>query len=62
MAAGLLVGGILFGRYLPRSAATAAIPRWRNCADRWRACTRWWRFRMLQQQSPSARMRGVTYS
>jgi len=61
MAAGLLLGGILFGRYLPQAGAGGGgeIAQLRNQVESLHQMVA---LSMLQQQSPSARMRGVTYS
>jgi len=60
-AAGLLLGGILFGRYLPPSpaAGNTEMTLLRAQVENLRQTVA---LSMLQQQSPSARMRGVTYS
>jgi HEAT repeats/Putative zinc-finger len=61
MAAGLLLGGILFGRYLPQAggSSTAEMAQLRGQVENLHQMVA---LSMLQQQSPSARMRGVTYS
>jgi HEAT repeats/Putative zinc-finger len=65
-AAGLLLGGILFGRYLPPAGgggnpemAQLQMAQLRAQVDNLHQMVA---LSMLQQQSPSARMRGVTYS
>jgi len=59
-AAGLLLGGILFGRYLPR--AGAGNPEMAQLRAQVENLHQMVALSMLQQQSPSARLRGVTYS
>ena len=59
-AAGLLLGGILFGRYLP--PAGAGNPEIAQLREQVASLHQTVALSMLQQQSPSARMRGVTYS
>ena len=60
MAAGLLVCGILFGRYLPQTGGgNAEMAQLRGQVENLHQMVA---LSMLQQQSPSARMRGVTYS
>ena len=61
MAVGLLLGGILFGRYLPQSGA-GANPEMAQLRAQVENLHQLVALSMLQQQSPSARMRGVTYS
>jgi hypothetical protein len=58
-AAGLLVGGILFGRYLPAGGGNPEMAQLRAQVENLHQMVA---LSMLQQQSPSARMRGVTYS
>ncbi len=58
-AAGLLLGGILFGRYLPQGGGNPEIAQLRGQVEGLHQMVA---LSMLQQQSPSARMRGVTYS
>ena len=60
-AAGLLLGGILFGRYLPQ-AGTGGNPEMAELRGQVENLHQMVALSMLQQQSPSARMRGVTYS
>src|SRR5260370_34806493 len=60
MAAGLLVGGILLGRYLPQ--AGGGNPEMAQLRSQVENLHQMVALSMLQQQSPSARMRGVTYS
>ncbi len=60
MAAGLLVGGILLGRYLPQ--AGGGNPEMTQLRSQVENLHQMVALSMLQQQSPSARMRGVTYS
>jgi anti-sigma factor ChrR (cupin superfamily) len=61
MAAGLLAAGIFFGRYLPQggSSPTPEMAQLRGQVEGLRQMVA---LSMLQQHSPSARMRGVTYS
>lgn len=59
MAAGLVLGGILFGRYLPQTAGNPEMAQLRGQVESLHQMVA---LSMLQQQSPSARMRGVTYS
>ncbi|MCX6629872.1 MAG: HEAT repeat domain-containing protein [Candidatus Solibacter sp.] len=61
MAAGLLLGGILLGRYLPQAGAggNAEMAQLRGQVETLHQMVA---LSMLQQQSPSARMRGVSYS
>jgi hypothetical protein len=59
-AAGLLLGGILFGRYLPR--AGGGNPEMAQLRAQVENLHQMVALSMLQQPSPSARMRGVTYS
>ena len=60
MAAGLLLGGILLGRYLPQAGGGGAeMAQLRSQVENLHQMVA---LSMLQQQSPSARMRGVTYS
>jgi HEAT repeats/Putative zinc-finger len=61
MAAGLLLGGILVGRYLPQAAA-GGNPEMAQLRGQVENLHQLVALSMLQQQSPSARMRGVTYS
>jgi hypothetical protein len=66
-AAGLLLGGILFGRYLPQAGGSGnpggsgniEMAQLRGQVETLHQMVA---LSMLQQQSPSARMRGVTYS
>jgi hypothetical protein len=58
-AAGLLLGGVVFGRYLPQTGSSAEMAQLRGQVDSLHQMVA---LSMLQQQSPSARMRGVTYS
>jgi hypothetical protein len=60
MAAGLLVAGILFGRLVPQ--AGSANPEMAQLRGQVESLHQMVALSMLQQQSPSARMRGVTYS
>ena len=60
-AAGLLLGGILFGRYLPQRAAGGS-PELAQLRGQVENLHQMVALSMLQQQSPSARMQGVTYS
>src|SRR5260370_15892380 len=60
MAAGLLVCGILFGRYLPQAGGNS--PEMAQLRGQVENLHQMVALSMLQQQSPSARMRGVTYS
>jgi HEAT repeat protein len=59
MAAGLLLGGILLGRYLPQAGGSPEMAQLRSQVENLHQMVA---LSMLQQQSPSARMRGVTYS
>ena len=60
LAAGLLLGGILLGRYAGQpSPANPEISQLRGQVENLRQMVA---LSMLQQQSPSARMRGVTYT
>ena len=60
MAAGLLACGILFGRYLPQAGGSnTEMAQLRGQVENLHQMVA---LSMLQQQSPSARMRGVTYS
>ena len=60
MAAGLLVCGILFGRFLPQTGDShTEMAQLRGQVENLHQMVA---LSMLQQQSPSARMRGVTYS
>jgi hypothetical protein len=61
MAAGLLLAGILCGRYLPQAGAggNPEIAQLRAQVENLHQMVA---ISMLQQQSPSARMRGVTYT
>lgn len=66
MAAGLLIGGILFGRYQvgpnqarPGAGEISEVAQLRGQVESLRQLVT---LSMLQQQSPSARLRGVTYS
>ena len=65
MAAGLLIGGIFFGRYQfqnparPDSREISEVAQLRGQVESLRQLVT---LSMLQQQSPSARLRGVTYS
>ena len=60
-AAGLLLAGVLAGRYLPPagSAGNSEMAQLRGQVESLHQMVA---LSMLQQQSPSARMRGVTYS
>ena len=60
MAAGLLVAGILFGRLVPQVGN--ANPEMAQLRGQVESLHQMVALSMLQQQSPSARMRGVTYS
>jgi HEAT repeat protein len=60
MAAGLILGGVLFGRYLPQ--AGGGNPEMAQLRGQVESLHQMVALSMLQQQSPSARMRGVTYS
>src|ERR1035437_8428772 len=61
MAAGLLLGGILFGRYWPQAGAgrNSEMAQLRAQVENLHQLVA---ISMLQQQSPSARMRGVSYT
>ena len=61
MAAGLLLAGILCGRYLPQAGAggNLEMAQLRVQVENLHQMVA---ISMLQQQSPSARMRGVTYT
>ena len=59
-AAGLLLGGILFGHYLPR--AGGSISEMAQLRAQVENLHQMVALSMLQQPSPSARLRGVTYS
>jgi len=59
IAAGLLVGGVLLGRYIMQPPANPEVAQLRGQIEGLRQMVA---LSMLQQQSPSARMRGVTYS
>ena len=61
LAAGLLVGGLLVGRSLPQSSGggSAEMAQLRSQVENLNQMVA---LSMLQGQSPSARMRGVTYS
>ena len=61
MAAGLLLAGILCGRYLPQAGpgGNAEMAQLRAQVENLHQMVA---ISMLQQQSPSARMRGVTYT
>jgi hypothetical protein len=61
MAAGLLLAGILCGRFLPQTGAggNPEIAQLRSQVENLHQMVA---ISMLQQQSPSARMRGVTYT
>jgi hypothetical protein len=61
MAAGLLLGGILVGRYWPLAGA-GGNPEMAQLRGQVENLHQLVALSMLQQQSPSARMRGVTYS
>ena len=61
MATGLLLGGIVCGRYLPRTDA-GGNPEMVQLRAQVENLHQMVAISMLQQQSPSARMRGVTYS
>ena len=61
MAAGLLLGGILFGRYWPQAGA-GGNPEMAQLRAQVENLHQLVALSMLQQQSPSARMRGVAYS
>jgi hypothetical protein len=59
-AAGILLGGILFGRYLPQpGGGSSEMAQLRTQVESLHQMVA---LSMLQQQSPSARLRGVTYS
>jgi anti-sigma factor RsiW len=60
-AAGLLLAGILWGRYLPPAGA-AGNSEMAQLRGQVESLHQMVALSMLQQQSPSARMRGVTYS
>ena len=61
LAAGLLLAGVLCGRYLPQSGASGNLEmaQLRAQVENLHQMVA---ISMLQQQSPSARMRGVTYT
>jgi hypothetical protein len=59
IAAGLLVAGVALGRYQFRSGETLEVAQLKGQVEGLRQMVA---LSMLQQQSPSARMRGVTYS
>ena len=59
LAAGLLVGGLLLGRSLPGGGGTAEMAQLRSQVENLNQMVA---LSMLQGQSSSARMRGVTYS
>lgn len=59
MAAGLVLGGILFGRYLPQAAGHQELAQLRGQVENLHQMVA---LSMLRQQSPSARMQGVSYS
>jgi hypothetical protein len=59
-AASLLLGGMLFGRYLPRGGG--GNPEMAQLRAQVENLHQMVALSMLQQQSPSARLRGVTYS
>ena len=59
MAAGLLAAGIFAGRYLPGGGANTEMAQLKGQVEGLRQMVA---LSMLQGQSPSARMRGVTYS
>jgi hypothetical protein len=59
IAAGLLIGGVLLGRYQMRPAENSEIGQLKGQVEGLRQMVA---LSMLQQQSPSARMRGVTYT
>jgi hypothetical protein len=59
IAAGLLLGGIALGRYLVQPPANPEVAQLKGQIDGLRQMVA---LSMLQQQSPSARMRGVTYT
>jgi len=61
MAAGLLLAGILCGRLLPQSGA-GGNPEMAQLRAQVESLHQMVAISMLQQQSPSARMRGVTYT
>ena len=61
MAAGLLLGGILFGRYWPQAGA-GGNPEMAQLRAQVENLHQMVAISMLQQQSPSARMRGVSYT
>ena len=61
MAAGLLLAGVLCGRYLPQSGA-GGNPEMAQLRAQVENLHQMVAISMLQQQSPSARMRGVTYT
>jgi len=60
MAAGLLLAGMLGGHYWPRTVA--GNPEMAQLREQVEDLHRMVAISMLQQQSPSARMRGVSYS
>ena len=59
IAAGLLVAGVALGRYQLRPVETVEVAQLRGQVEGLRQIVA---LSMLQQQSPSARMRGVTYT
>jgi hypothetical protein len=59
LAAGLLIGGVLLGRYLMAPQANPEVAQLKGQIEGLRQMVA---LSMLQQQSPSARMRGVTYT
>jgi hypothetical protein len=59
LAAGLLLGGVFLGRYLLQPQANPEVAQLKGQIDGLRQLVA---LSMLQQQSPSARMRGVTYT
>ena len=61
-AAGLLVGGIFFGRLWPQAGAGASELQMSQLRAQVENLHQMVALSMLQQQSPGARMRGVTYS
>jgi len=59
LAAGLLVAGVALGRYQMRPAENTEVAQLKGQVEGLRQMVA---LSMLQQQSPSARMRGVTYT
>ena len=62
LAAGLLIGGVLLGRYALREREAVAQPEVAQLKSQVESLRQMVALSMLQQQSPSARMRGVTYT